>query len=84
MIIEYSMYIIFPIILGFIGERYKDMNTAKYAAFSSFILLQYYLIPIIIEGGEFTLSKIEVILFFSGVFIVTAIFHWQKRLRGIK
>ncbi len=82
--IEYSMYIIFPMILGFVGERYKDMNTAKYAAFSSFILLQYYLIPIIIEGRKFTLSKAEVLLFFSGIFVVTIIFHLQKRLRGVK
>lgn len=78
------MYIFFPIILGFVGERYKNMNTAKYAAFSSFILLLYYLIPIIIDGDSFIPSRVEILIFTITIIIVTTIFHLQKRSRGIK
>lgn len=78
------MYIFFPIILGFVGERYKNMNTAKYAAFTSFILFLYYLIPIIIDGDSFIPSRIEVLIFTTVIAVVTALFHWQKRARGIK
>ena len=78
------MYIVFPLIIGFVGERYKDMSTVKYAVFITGIFIAAYVTIVLIDGGSFIPEKFFIKLFSFGVIIITAFFHLQKRLRGVK
>lgn len=78
------MYIIFPIILGFVGEKYKNMSTIKYALFVSCMFIVVYLFICLTDDGSFIPSKVEMLLIAFGILFTTTLFHLQKKYRGIK
>ena len=82
--IETALLLILPIILGFVGERYKDMSTLKYFIFISFALILAFTIIIIIDGGFFVPIKFALILSLSTIIFTTLLFHLQKKYRKTK
>ena len=81
---EYLMYIIFPIIIAFVGERYKNMSTLKYAIFISCVFLSAYILIVLIDRGSFIPDSFSVILCCSAIIVSAFLFYMQKRSRGIK
>lgn len=81
---EYVLYIFLPVILGFVGEKYKDMNTGKYSFFIAFVFFVVYLLIFFMEGGSFIPDKIQIGLIAFGIIFSTLLFHIQKKVRRIK
>lgn len=82
--IETSLFIILPIILGFVAERYKDMSTLKYFIFVSCALVLAFTAIVIIDGGFFVPIKFTLILSVSTIIFMTLLFHLQKKYRKNK
>jgi hypothetical protein len=78
------MYIFFPVILEFVGERYKNMSTIKYALFVSCMFVLVYCFICITGGGSFISNKIEMLLIVFGILFTTTLFYLQKKYRGIR
>ena len=76
---ESWLFILMSMIIGYVGQRYKDMSTIKYAVFISFMLLLAFLIIAITDGGFFVSLKFTLTLSILVVAFSTAIFHWQKK-----
>ena len=78
---EYLLYITLPMILGFVGQKYKDISTLKYAFFITFVFLLVYLLIYITDGGSLIPSQIEVMLITFGILFPTFLFYIQKKYR---
>ena len=82
--LEYLLYIIPPFIVVLVGERYKDMSTAKYAVFIFSVLMLTTLAIIISDGETFLTVKFTLTLILSVTALATFMFHMHKRERRIK
>ncbi len=84
MYFDCALYIITPMVVGFVGERYKNMKTIKYAVFISCVLLTDLIMIAIVDGGFFVPLKFALLLCGPVVLFATFLFHMQKRSRGVK
>lgn len=78
------MYIIYPMIVGYIGERYKDMSTAKYALFILVVLSSIYVLINLLDGNMRMPDSFDLMICSSALLITTALFHFQKYYRKRK
>ena len=74
---EYALYIILPLFLGYIGERYKFMSTYKYAAITLGVIAFIYLFYYLFDDGK--VLNIYFFPIFLGYFIIAVpLFHFLK------
>ena len=81
---EILQYVILGAVVGFVGEKYKNMSTIKYAFFIVFIFVLLYAWTFFEEGALSMPDIIELSIVAAGILIPTSIFHLQKKLRAVK
>ena len=84
MSLEYAPYIIIPIIIGYIIERYKDMSTLNSGLLVFFTFFFVKIVLILLYGGAFINDVSEGIILGSIIVLCMLLFHFQKWLRKPK
>lgn len=84
MILEYAPYILVPMFIGYMFERYKDMSTLKSGilVFLTLFFVKLYLMWL--YGGSFFEDYSEIAIYISIVVICMISFHLQKWIRRAK
>jgi|GEM_PF-4062349 CHASE2 domain-containing sensor protein len=82
--IEYLLYIVVPLFLGYIGERYKDMRTSSYAVLIFILLLAVNTVLAITYGNKIIPSLDILLMGLLGGGSIVGLFHLQKYLRRKK
>ena len=78
---ELDLLIITPFLLGFVGERFKDMQTWRYVLIIFFLFCGiefYYSVSL---GSKIFGDLFCNILYFIGLIVSTSVFYFQKYWR---
>jgi hypothetical protein len=78
---ELGLLIIAPFVLGFVGERFKDMQTWRYALIIFFLFFGVELYHSTSLNTKIFGDSFCNILYFIGLVVSASIFHFQKYLR---
>ncbi len=81
---EYMAYIIVPIVIGYIIERYKDMSTLKAGLLVFLTFFFWKVVLVLIYGGALITDLSEAIILGSIIVLCMLLFHFQKWMRRKK
>lgn len=82
--VEYFVYTIPPLLLGYIGERYKDMSTIKYSIIIFLTLTAINFALYLGYGDNFIPDRFTLYYFVFGGGLIISLFHLQKVARRKK
>lgn len=81
---EYMAYIIVPIVIGYIIERYKDMSTLKAGLLVFITFFFWKVLLVLVYGGPLINDVYEAIILGSIIVLCMLLFYFQKWMRKRK
>lgn len=81
---EYTLYILVPVVIGYIIERYKDMSTLKAGLLVFFTFFLVKVVFILVYGGSFINDVSEALILRSIIIMCMILFYFQKWIRRTK
>lgn len=81
---EYAIYVIAPMLIGYIIERYKDMSTLNAGLLVFFTFLLWKMFLVLGYGGPLINDLSEAVILGSIIVMCMLLFHFQKWMRRPK